>query len=580
MVKKLMKSIREYKTSTILTPIFVALEVVLEVVIPFLMKDLIDKGIDVSNFENVLIYGALLLVCALFSLTFGALSGVFSAISSSGFGKNLRKDLFYKVQNFSFYNIDKFSTSSIITRMTTDVTNVQNAFQMLTRIAIRSPLMLTFALIMAFISNKDIAIILLIAIPILGIALYFIMTSVHPIFKRAFKKYDRLNTIVQENLRGIRVVKAYVREDYETKKFKNASKDIYDDFLKAEKIIALNSPLMQFIVFACMIAISWFGATLIINSHGTLMSKGELMSMFTYTMQVLMSLMMFSMVLVMITISRNSAERIVEVLDEESDIRNPYKPVMTVADGSIVFKNVSFSYAKDNDKLCLNNINLNINNGQTVGIIGGTGSSKSTLISLIPRLYDVTNGKILVGGKNVKEYDIKVLRDQVGIVLQKNVLFSGTIKENLRWGNEQATDEELIEACKIAQANDFIEQFPNKYDTYIEQGGTNVSGGQKQRLCIARALLKKPKILILDDSTSAVDTATDAKIRDAFINKLPKMTKIIIAQRVASIQDADKIVVMDGGTIKEVGTHQELLEKSEIYREVYTSQVKDGGDNE
>ena len=369
--------------------------------------------------------------------------------------------------------------------------------------------------------------------------------SVHPIFKRAFKKYDRLNTIVQENLRGIRVVKAYVREDYETKKFKNASKDIYDDFLKAEKIIALNSPLMQFIVFACMIAISWFGATLIINSHGTLMSKGELMSMFTYTMQVLMSLMMFSMVLVMITISRNSAERIVEVLDEESDIRNPYKPVMTVADGSIVFKNVSFSYAKDNDKLCLNNINLNINNGQTVGIIGGTGSSKSTLISLIPRLYDVTNGKILVGGKNVKEYDIKVLRDQVGIVLQKNVLFSGTIKENLRWGNEQATDEELIEACKIAQANDFIEQFPNKYDTYIEQGGTNVSGGQKQRLCIARALLKKPKILILDDSTSAVDTATDAKIRDAFINKLPKMTKIIIAQRVASIQDADKIVVMD-----------------------------------
>jgi len=580
MVKKLMKSIREYKTSTILTPIFVALEVVLEVVIPFLMKDLIDKGIDVSNFENVLIYGALLLVCALFSLTFGALSGVFSAISSSGFGKNLRKDLFYKVQNFSFYNIDKFSTSSIITRMTTDVTNVQNAFQMLTRIAIRSPLMLTFALIMAFISNKDIAIILLIAVPILGIALYFIMTSVHPIFKRAFKKYDRLNTIVQENLRGIRVVKAYVREDYETKKFKNASKDIYDDFLKAEKIIALNSPLMQFIVFACMIAISWFGATLIINSHGTLMSKGELMSMFTYTMQVLMSLMMFSMVLVMITISRNSAERIVEVLDEESDIRNPYKPVMTVADGSIVFKNVSFSYAKDNDKLCLNNINLNINNGQTVGIIGGTGSSKSTLISLIPRLYDVTNGKILVGGKNVKEYDIKVLRDQVGIVLQKNVLFSGTIKENLRWGNEQATDEELIEACKIAQANDFIEQFPNKYDTYIEQGGTNVSGGQKQRLCIARALLKKPKILILDDSTSAVDTATDAKIRDAFINKLPKMTKIIIAQRVASIQDADKIVVMDGGTIKEVGTHQELLEKSEIYREVYTSQVKDGGDNE
>lgn len=580
MVKKLMKSIREYKTSTILTPIFVALEVVLEVVIPFLMKDLIDKGIDVSNFENVLIYGALLLVCALFSLTFGALSGVFSAISSSGFGKNLRKDLFYKVQNFSFYNIDKFSTSSIITRMTTDVTNVQNAFQMLTRIAIRSPLMLTFALIMAFISNKDIAIILLIAVPILGIALYFIMTSVHPIFKRAFKKYDRLNTIVQENLRGIRVVKAYVREDYETKKFKNASKDIYDDFLKAEKIIALNSPLMQFIVFACMIAISWFGATLIINSHGTLMSKGELMSMFTYTMQVLMSLMMFSMVLVMITISRNSAERIVEVLDEESDIRNPYKPVMTVADGSIVFKNVSFSYAKDNDKLCLNNINLNINNGQTVGIIGGTGSSKSTLISLIPRLYDVTNGEILVGGKNVKEYDIKVLRDQVGIVLQKNVLFSGTIKENLRWGNEQATDEELIEACKIAQANDFIEQFPNKYDTYIEQGGTNVSGGQKQRLCIARALLKKPKILILDDSTSAVDTATDAKIRDAFINKLPKMTKIIIAQRVASIQDADKIVVMDGGTIKEVGTHQELLEKSEIYREVYTSQVKDGGDNE
>lgn len=580
MVKKLMKSIREYKTSTILTPIFVALEVVLEVVIPFLMKELIDKGIDVSNFENVLIYGALLLVCALFSLTFGALSGVFSAISSSGFGKNLRKDLFYKVQNFSFYNIDKFSTSSIITRMTTDVTNVQNAFQMLTRIAIRSPLMLTFALIMAFISNKDIAIILLIAVPILGIALYFIMTSVHPIFKRAFKKYDRLNTIVQENLRGIRVVKAYVREDYETKKFKNASKDIYDDFLKAEKIIALNSPLMQFIVFACMIAISWFGATLIINSHGTLMSKGELMSMFTYTMQVLMSLMMFSMVLVMITISRNSAERIVEVLDEESDIRNPYKPVMTVADGSIVFKNVSFSYAKDNDKLCLNNINLNINNGQTVGIIGGTGSSKSTLISLIPRLYDVTNGKILVGGKNVKEYDIKVLRDQVGIVLQKNVLFSGTIKENLRWGNEQATDEELIEACKIAQANDFIEQFPNKYDTYIEQGGTNVSGGQKQRLCIARALLKKPKILILDDSTSAVDTATDAKIRDAFINKLPKMTKIIIAQRVASIQDADKIVVMDGGTIKEVGTHQELLEKSEIYREVYTSQVKDGGDNE
>lgn len=573
MIKRLAACVREYKKDSILTPLYVTMEVVLEVIIPLLMARLIDFGIDGGSMSYIVKMGVALVVAAIISLIFGALSGRSAAIASAGFAKNLRHDMFYNVQGFSFSNIDKFSTASIVTRLTTDITNIQNAYQMIIRIAVRCPVMLIFSLIMAFSINHQLSLIFLACIPILGVGLYLIMSKAHPIFERVFKTYDKLNNVVQENLRGIRVVKSFVREDYEKEKFGTISEDIYSDFSKAEKTLAYNMPLMQFCVFASMLLISWFGARLIV---GSTMTTGELMSLITYTMQILMSLMMLSMVFVMITISRASAERIVEVLNEESDLHNPKHPVYEVKDGAIRFDNVEFSYKKGSGKPCLKGINLTINAGETVGIIGGTGSSKSSLVQLIPRLYDVTEGSVSVGGVDVRDYDIETLRNEVAMVLQKNVLFSGTIKENLRWGNENATDEELVHACKLAQADGFITQFPDGYDTYIEQGGTNVSGGQKQRLCIARALLKKPKILILDDSTSAVDTQTDAQIRQAMRDEIPGTTKLIIAQRISSIEDADKIIVLDEGEINAVGTHEELLETNEIYREVYTSQQKGG----
>ncbi len=572
MIKRLAACVRQYKKDSILTPLYVTMEVVLEVIIPLLMARLIDFGIDGGSMSYIVKMGVALVVAAIISLIFGALSGRSAAIASAGFAKNLRHDMFYNVQGFSFSNIDKFSTASIVTRLTTDITNIQNAYQMIIRIAVRCPVMLIFSLIMAFSINHQLSLIFLACIPILGVGLYLIMSKAHPIFERVFKTYDKLNNVVQENLRGIRVVKSFVREDYEKEKFGTISEDIYSDFSKAEKTLAYNMPLMQFCVFASMLLISWFGARLIV---GSTMTTGELMSLITYTMQILMSLMMLSMVFVMITISRASAERIVEVLNEESDLHNPKHPVYEVKDGAIRFDNVEFSYKKGSGKPCLKGINLTINAGETVGIIGGTGSSKSSLVQLIPRLYDVTEGSVSVGGVDVRDYDIETLRNEVAMVLQKNVLFSGTIKENLRWGSENATDEELVHACKLAQADGFITQFPDGYDTYIEQG-TNVSGGQKQRLCIARALLKKPKILILDDSTSAVDTQTDAQIRQAMRDEIPGTTKLIIAQRISSIEDADKIIVLDEGEINAVGTHEELLETNEIYREVYTSQQKGG----
>lgn len=583
MYKRLLKSIRQYKKKTILTPVFVMFEVFMEVIIPFLMADLIDYGIDDGNMSMVVKMGIALLISAFISLIFGTLAGRTAAVSSAGFAKNLREDIFNNVQTFSFSNIDKFSTSSIITRLTTDVTNVQNAFQMIIRMAARSPIMLFFSLIAAFSIDAKLSLIFVGALPILGVALYFIMKKAHPIFKRVFKKYDRLNNIVQENLTGIRVVKSYIREDYEIEKFEGVSKEIYDDFCKAEKTLAFNMPLVQLLAYTSMILLSWFGARAIVasgNNPNLGLSTGQLMSLITYTMQILMSLMMLSFVLVMITISRASVERISEILDEESDLQSNNNPVKTVKDGSIVFENVAFSYSKEAEKLCLNDINLSIKSGETVGVLGGTGSSKTTLIQLIPRLYDATKGTVRVGGLDVKEYDLESLRDQVAVVLQKNLLFSGTIKDNLRWGNEHATDKELIEVCKLAQAHDFIQEFKDGYNTYIERGGTNVSGGQKQRLSIARALLKKPKILILDDSTSAVDTKTDSKIQEAFAKHIPNTTKIIIAQRVASVQDADKIIVMDDGKIVGVGTHDTLLSTNAIYKEVYESQVKGGNVNE
>ena len=577
MIKTLLKSVREYKRDSILAPIFVTLEVIMEVVIPLLMAMLIDKGIDAGNMNYILKIGIALAISCVISLVFGALSGKFAASASAGFAKNLRKDMFYNVQNFSFSNIDKFSASSIVTRLTTDITNVQNAYQMIVRIAVRGPIMIIFSLIMAFGINHKLSLVFLLAIPVLGGGLYFIMTHAHPIFERVFKIYDKLNNVVQENLRGIRVVKSFVREDFEEKKFKNVSEDIYDDFVKAEKLLAFNAPLMQFAAYGCMLFISWFGAKLIVAST---MTTGELTSLIAYTMQILMNLMMLSMVFVMITMARASSERIVEILDEKSDLTNTENPVYEIKNGDISFRNVNFGYSKKKRKLCLKNINLDIKSGETVGIIGGTGSSKSSLVQLIARLYDTTDGEVIVGDRNVKEYDIESLRDEVAMVLQKNVLFSGTIKENLRWGNDHATDEEIERVCKLAQADEFIQTFPDKYDTYIEQGGSNVSGGQKQRLCIARALLKKPKILILDDSTSAVDTKTDASIRRAFREEIPNTTKIIIAQRISSVEDADKIIVMDNGEINGIGTHEELLKNNEIYREVYNSQVKGGGDDE
>ena len=573
MIKRLSQCIREYKKDAILSPLYVLVESLLDVAIPFVMAGLIDKGIEAGNMSMILRYGAILVGFALVALTFGALSGRSCARATAGFARNLRHDMFHHLQVYSFSNIDKFSSAGLVTRLTTDVSNVQNAFMMIIRTLIRCPAMLIFAMVMSFRINHDISLIFLAVIPILGVGLYLIIKHVHPVFERVFKTYDRLNGVVQENIAGIRVVKNFVREDHEIEKFDTISGTIYKDFSLAERILALNSPLMQGCVYACMILVSWLGAKQIVIGN---MSTGNLMSFFTYIMQILSSLMMLSMVFVMITMSRASAERIVEVLDEESDITNCDNPVYEVKDGSVEFTDVSFSYAKRPDKTVLDDIDLIIPSGQTVGIIGGTGSSKSSLVQLIPRLYDVTGGCVKVGGIDVRNYALQTLRHNVAMVLQKNTLFSGTIKENLRWGNLDATDEELVHACQLAQADDFIRTFPDGYNTYIEQGGANVSGGQKQRLCIARAILRKPKILILDDSTSAVDTKTDALIRQAFREEIPNTTKIIIAQRISSVMDADQIVVMDNGRINACGTHEELLANNEIYREVYESQQKGG----
>lgn len=575
MIKRLVKSVREFKKDALLTPFFVVLEVVMEVIIPLVMARLIDKGIDGQDMAAIWKYGIILVLCAMLALVFGAAAGTFAARASTGFARNLRHDMYYNVQNFSFSNIDKFSTGSIVTRLTTDVTNVQNAFQMCTRIAVRCPVMLVFALFMAMKINSRMALVFLAVLPILAIGMGILMKVVGPVFERAFKIYDRMNTVVQENVRGIRVVKTYVREDHETEKFEGVSGMLYRTFSKAQKTMAGVMPLMQFCMYACMLLISWFGARLIVGGS---MTTGELTSMFSYAMQILMSLMMVAMVFVMITMAKASAERVAEILDEQPDLHNPANPIHEVKDGAIEFDDVSFSYKGDERKLALKNVNLHIKAGQTVGILGGTGSAKSTLVQLIPRLYDTTHGTVKVGGVDVRDYDIEALRDQVAMVLQKNVLFSGTIKENLRWGDENASDAELERVCRLAQADEFIQQMPDKYDTHIEQGGSNVSGGQKQRLCIARALLKKPKILILDDSTSAVDTKTDALIRKAFAEEIPDTTKIIIAQRVSSVQDADQIVILDGGTVQAVGTHDGLLAANTIYQEIYNQQNRKGGE--
>lgn len=571
MIKELLKHLGKYKKPTILTPIFIIGEVIMEVIIPVLMVKIIDNGIANSDMNYVLKVGGVMLLCAALALLFGILAGITGADASTGLSMNLRKEMFDKIQTFSFSNIDKYSTASLVTRLTTDVANVQNAFHMCIRMFTRAPFMLISAMVMSFYINKEMAFIFLGAIVFLGVVLYLIMSKAHPYFREVFRKYDDLNASVQENLTGIRVVKAYVREDHEISKFHKTSESLYKSFISAEKIILFNAPAMQFTMYACIILMSWLGANLIITDK---MTTGELMSMFSYTANIIVSLMMMSMIFVMVVMSKSSVERIYEVINEESTIRNNENPKFEVADGSIEFKNVNFSYKNDPDNLVLENINIKINAGETIGIIGGTGSAKSSLVQLIPRLYDVTSGSVLVGGVDVREYDMETLRDEVSMVLQKNVLFSGTIKENLRWGNKNATDEEIEQACIHAQAHEFIEKMPDKYDTYIEQGGTNVSGGQKQRLCIARALLKNPKILILDDSTSAVDTKTDSKIRKAFKEEIPNTTKIIIAQRISSIEDADKIIVIHDGEISGFGTHETLLESNQIYKEVYQSQMK------
>ncbi len=579
MLKTLLRSVREYKRSSILAPIFIAAEVAVECTIPFLTAKLVNNIQDGCDMGTIVKFGLLLALLAVISLCCGALAGHFAATASCGFAKNLRHDLFSAVQGFSFSNIDKFSTSGLVTRLTTDVSNVQMSYMMIIRTAVRCPLMLIFAFVMAMVTSPKTSVSFAIIIPVLAIGLTLIITRAHPIFKSVFKKYDNLNNSVQENVSGMRVVKAYVRESFEAKKFGKASDEVCGDFTRAEKILALNSPLMQFCFNFNMIMISLFGSMLIVKSGATELTVGELSSLLTYGAQILMSLMMVSMIIVMVSMSFASANRIVEVLNENSSITNPENPVTEVKDGSVIFNNVSFSYSKKASKAALSDINLFIASGETVGVIGGTGSGKTSLIQLISRLYDTSEGSVMVGGVDVRDYDIETLRDEVSVVLQKNVLFSGTIKENLRWGDPNATDEEIERICRLAQADEFIQSFPDKYDTHIERGGTNVSGGQKQRLCIARALLKKPKILILDDSTSAVDTKTDALIRRAFAEEIPNTTKIIIAQRISSVEHADKIVVMNNGQIEAIGNHEELLRISPIYKEVYESQVK-GGDEE
>ena len=571
-IKTLSHSIREYKKTSVMTPLLVTVEVIMECAIPFVIAQLVNQMQAGCSMNVIVQYGMALLVMAVVSLVFGGAAGATCANASAGFGRNLRKDMFYKIQDYSFENIDKFSVSSLVTRLTTDITNVQMAYMMIIRVAIRCPLMLVFSFVMGFVMGGRLAVIFLFTIPTLLIGLILVIRAATPLFRRVFRKYDALNDSVQENVQAMRVVKSYVREDYEKKKFAAAAENVQRDFTKAERIMALNGPMMQFCVYAGMVFVMSYGSYTVITSMGLDLNVGQMSSMLTYSFQILMSLMMLSMVFTMITMSQESADRIVEVLSEESTLHSPDNALTEVKDGSVDFDHVSFKYSKKAERFALSDIDLHIKSGEVIGILGGTGSSKSSLIQLIPRLYDVTEGSVKVGGVDVRKYDLEALRNQVAVVLQKNVLFSGTIKDNLRWGNPNATDAEMLEACKLAQADEFIQQFPDKYDTWIEQGGSNVSGGQKQRLCIARALLKKPKILILDDSTSAVDTRTDALIRQGFREFIPETTKIIIAQRVASVQDADRIIMMDGGRITAIGTHEELMKTSDVYRDIYTSQ--------
>lgn len=576
MIQTLLSQVKEFKRSSILAPTFGILEVILEVLIPLMMASIIDNGLEKGNMGHVVLMGISMLFMAACSLACGVLAGKNAAFASTGLAKNLRQAMYENIQEYSFANIDKYSTAGLVTRLTTDVTNIQNSYQMVLRMCVRAPIMLVCALFMSFAISGQLSLVFVGAILFLGTALAFIMLHVHPIFMQVFKKYDDLNASVQENVSAIRVVKAYVREGYETKKFQKANENLYHMFVRAERILTLNSPIMMFTMYTCILLISWLGAKMVVG--GTL-STGQLMSLFTYVINILMSLMMLSMVFVMITMSRASAERIAEVINEQSDLRNGEHPVTKIRDGSIVFRNVSFSYQNDKETEVLQKINLSIASGETIGILGGTGSAKTTLVQLIPRLYDATEGSVEVGGLDVRQYEIESLRNEVAMVLQKNVLFSGTIQENLRWGDKEASDEEIVRVCKLAQADEFIQNFPEKYHTYIEQGGTNVSGGQKQRLCIARALLKKPKILILDDSTSAVDTKTDALIRKAFREEIPDTTKVIIAQRISSVQDADRILVLHDGKVDGIGTHKELLEKNAIYQDIYRSQMKGGSEN-
>ena len=575
MIKTLISQVGEYKKVSLLTPLFTALEVLMEILIPFITASIIDKGIEAGDMRQVCFYGAIMLILAFLSLTFGVLAGRYAAAASAGFACNLREGMYKNIQTFSFSNIDKFSTAGLVTRMTTDVTNLQMAYQMCLRIAVRSPLMLVCSMAMCFFINVRLSAIFLVAMVVLGCGLFFIMSRTTKVFREVFRKYDELNASVQENVTAIRVVKAFVREIYENEKFRKAADRLYKLFVKAEGTLAFNSPLMMLVVYGCIISLSWFGAHFVVAGS---LTTGELTSMFSYIMSVLMSLMMLSMIFVMLTMSMASGERIAEVLNEKADLANPVQPVMEIEDGSIDFNHVGFSYKHGSGEETLHDIDLHIKSGETIGIIGGTGCGKSSLVSLISRLYDVTSGSVYVGGKDVRSYDMETLRNQVAVVLQKNVLFSGTILDNLRWGKEDATEEECIEVCRQACADEFIERFPDRYNTWIEQGGNNVSGGQKQRLCIARALLKKPKVLILDDSTSAVDTATDARIREAFAKKIPGTTKLIIAQRISSVQNADRIVVLDDGRIGGIGTHRELLENNKIYKEIYEAQSKGGGD--